>query len=98
MSHTTADNHCKPRLTAALAGLTSAAVLLLTPATAPAAAPIRSSRPGLEAQATCSDGSEPAPTEGWAHGTIGGYPTISGALDTCSAAGGSLSLRAEGTV
>jgi hypothetical protein len=61
-------------------------------------APITPANAGEWAQATCSDGGEPVPTEGWAPGTIGGYIGKTGATDTCAQASGSLSLRDEGTV
>jgi hypothetical protein len=55
-------------------------------------------RAGQWAQVTCSDGGESVPTEGWAHGSFEGYPDNVGQADTCQQAGGSLSLRDEGTV
>jgi hypothetical protein len=61
-------------------------------------APISAANAGEWAQATCSDGGEPVPTEGWAHSSVGGYFAGSGAGDTCAQASGSLSLRDEGTV
>jgi hypothetical protein len=60
--------------------------------------PVAIAQAGEWAQATCSDGGESVPAEGWAHGSFGGYPSTFGALDTCQQAGGSLSLRDEGTV
>jgi hypothetical protein len=57
-----------------------------------------SARAGQWAQVTCSDGGESVPTEGWAHGSFEGYPGNVGQADTCQQAGGSLSLRDEGTV
>ncbi len=57
--------------------------------------PVAPARAGEWAQITCSDGGEPVPVEGWAHGSIGGYPENTGQGDTCEQAGGSLSLRDE---
>ncbi len=54
-----------------------------------------SARAGQWAQATCSDGSEPVSTEGWAPGTVGGYLSIVEPGNTCAQVGGSLSLRDE---
>jgi len=56
--------------------------------------PIAGARAGQWAQATCSDGGEPVPSEGWTHGSVGGYPANTGQSDTC-ASGGSLGLRDE---
>jgi hypothetical protein len=57
--------------------------------------PVAVARAGEWAQATCSDGDEPVPTEGWVHGSLGGYPANTGQGDTCQQVGGSLSLRDE---
>lgn len=58
--------------------------------------PVAGARAGEWAQVTCSNGTEPAPTEGWAYGSLGGYPTGTfGATDTCQKASGSLRLHDE---
>ncbi len=78
----------------ALLGLTSLMLALVCAGFSP----IAPAWAGKWAQATCSDGGEPVPAEGWVHSTIGGYPTNFGATDTCGQTGGSLGLRDEATV
>jgi hypothetical protein len=66
------------------------------PALQPAVAPMPSGHAGYWAQTSCSEGNETASTEGWVHESLNGYPNLYGAIDTCLAIGGSLSLRDEG--
>lgn len=58
--------------------------------------PPASARPGYWADTSCSEGSEPASSFDWHPPEASTYPFMVGTLDTCSTAGGELTVRDEG--
>jgi hypothetical protein len=83
----------------AMAALALAACALAVALSAPgiaAADPTHSGKAGYWTQTSCSEGDEVAFTEGWRTESAGGYPTISGDVDTCLELGGAIDMRDEG--
>jgi hypothetical protein len=95
MSQPTADNYRKTCLTA-LAGLASAASLLLSSTAALASEPPASPRPGYFADTSCSEGSETARVGRWAPSGSPSYPLLTGLYTTCSTPYGAMTVRDEG--
>lgn len=91
MSYTTLNPTPRSRL--AIAALSVATAIFAVCPSADASTPIPAPRPGFWAQAICSEGVESVETDGFVESSFGGYPIVSGDVDTCLALGGSLTLH-----